>query len=401
MYILLSFIRNIIYYPMKIYHFISSAIDFINRFIQIIIRFKKISIIIFTLMYKKYKLLINNSFKRSIKLIKNKISNNLNTLFNKILVKIGLLNKKTEEQNDKHLKELIKNIIFEEKINIKFDDIIELDEAKDIIMESIVFPKYLPNFYKGLREPFKVILLFGPPGTGKTLLAKSMASEIEGGFFNVKASFFASNWVEESEKLVKILFEMAREHSPSIIFIDEIDSIIRKKDKNIYSNDIKALNEFLMQIDRLTLNDNVRVVAATNKPFDLDEVILRRFQKAIYIPLPSKEGRKKMFKIFLKNNEYERNINFDRLAEITEGYNGTDIYNLCKESSFVTLRKIVHDFKKNNLKIDMKLFKQERIKNKLTSPISYDDILYAFENYKKSVSKESIEKYEKFLRKIS
>ena len=108
-----------------------------------------------------------------------------------------------------------------------------------------------------------------------------------------------------------------------------------------------------------------------------------------------------MFKIFLKNNEYERNINFDKLAEITEGYNGTDIYNLCKESSFVTLRKIVHDFKKNNLKIDMKLFKQERIKNKLTSPISYDDILYAFENYKKSVSKESIEKYEKFLRKIS
>ena len=401
MYILLSFIRNAISYPMKIYNLISSVIDFFNRTIQIIIRFRKISIIIFTLMYKMYKLLINNSFKRNIKLIRNKISEKFHTLFTKILVKIGLFKKVTEEENDKHLKELIKNIIFEEKINIKFDDIIELDEAKDIIMESIIFPKYLPNFYKGLREPFKGILLFGPPGAGKTLLAKSIASEIAGGFFNVKASFFTSKWVEEKEKLVKILFEMAKEISPSIIFIDEIDSIVRIKEKNTHSYDIRILNEFLIQIDRLNLNDNVLVVATTNKPFDLDEVILRRFQKAIYIPLPSKEGRKKMFKLFMKNNEYESCINFDKLAEITEGYNGTDIYNLCKESTYVTLRKIVHDYKKNNSKIDREIFKQEKIQNKLISPISYNDILYAFKNSKKSVSKESIEQYEKFLRKIS
>ena len=192
---------------------------------------------------------------------------------------------------------------------------------------------------------------------------------------------------------------MARELSPSIIFIDEIDSIIRIKEKNTLSYDIRILNEFLMQIDRLNLNDNVLVVAATNKPFDLDEVILRRFQKAIYIPLPSKEGRKKMFKILMKNNDYESNINFDKLAEITEGYNGTDIYNLC--STYVTLRKVVHDYKKNNSKIDREIFKQVKIKNKLISPISYNDILYAFKNSKKSVSKESIEQYEKFLRKIS
>ena len=401
MYILLSFIRSTIYYPMKFYHLISSIIDFINRAVQIIIRFRKISIIIFTLMYKVYKLFINNTFKRSIKLLQNKISEKFHTLFTRILIKIGLIKKITEEQNDKHLKELIKNIIFEEKTNVKFDDIIELGEAKDIIMESIIFPKYFPSFFIGLREPSKGILLYGPPGTGKTLLAKSIASEIAGGFFNVKASFFTSKWVEESEKLVKILFEMAREFSPSIIFIDEIDSIVNKIEENTLSYDIKTLNEFLIQMDKLNLNDNVLVVAATNKPFDLDEVILRRFQKTIYIPLPSKEGRKKMFKLFLKNNEYESSINFDKLAEITEGYNSRDIYNLCKESTYVKLRKIVQDFKKNNSKIDKEMFKQEEIKEKLTSPINYDDILCAFENSKKSVSKESVEQYEKFLRKIS
>lgn len=399
---LFSFIGNTFYYPKKIYNFITKSIDFINHALQFIINMIKIvsSIIIIIVFFKMYKFFRKYSFEKGIKIIINKISEISENLFQAILTRIGLKSKMSEAQNDQHLREQIKSSIIEENINVKFDDIAELDDAKDIIMESIFLPKYIPNFFKGLREPWKGILFYGPPGTGKTLLAKAIASEIKGGFFNVKASSIASKWVGESEKLVKILFEMARLLSPSIIFIDEIDSIARKRSKDTPSYDIKTLNELLVQMDGLNLNDNVLVVGATNRPFDLDEAILRRFQKAIYIPLPSKEGRKKMFKIFLKNNEYENNIDFDYLAEITEGYNGSDIYNLCKESTFVKLRKIIHYYKDHKLKIEKEMFKQDKIKKILTSPISYNDILLSFENSKKSVSNESIEQYEQFLRKI-
>lgn len=399
---LLNHIFDLPSYIGEILEYIQKIISFIITSIKIIIEIIKIAfiIIILILIYKTYKFFKKHSFERGIKIILNNFSELFENIFNKIFSKIGIVKKMTEN-NDEHLKQQINNTIIEENINVKFDDIAELEEAKDIIMEAVFLPKYIPNYFKGLREPWKGILFFGPPGTGKTLLAKAIASEIRGGFFNVKPSSFASKWVGESEKLIKILFEMARKQAPTVIFLDEIDSIARKRNENTFSHDIKTLNELLVQMDGLNSNNNVLVVAATNRPFDLDEAILRRFQKAIYIPLPTKKGRRQMFEIFMKNNEYEKNINFDELAEITEGYNGSDIYNLCKESTFVSLRKIIHYYKENKLKINKEMFKKEKIKNILKAPITYEDMLLAFKKSKKSVSKESIEQYEQFLRKIN
>ena len=282
---LLDHIFGLPSYIGEIFGYINSTISFIISTIKIIIEIIKIAfiIIILILIYKTYKFFKKHSFERGIKIILNNFSELFENIFNKIFSKIGIVKKMTEN-NDEHLKQQINNTIIEENINVKFDDIAELEEAKDIIMEAVFLPKYIPNYFKGLREPWKGILFFGPPGTGKTLLAKAIASEIRGGFFNVKPSSFASKWVGESEKLIKILFEMARKQAPTVIFLDEIDSIARKRNENTFSHDIKTLNELLVQMDGLNSNNNVLVVAATNRPFDLDEAILRRFQKAIYIP---------------------------------------------------------------------------------------------------------------------
>jgi len=387
-------------------NFISTIISIINFIRKLILYAFQILIIliiifIFITIYRIYKYFKKHSFEEGIKKVIDKITSIFENIFNNILSKMGLIKKIKEMKDEEHLIKQIKNTIIEDNLNIKFDDISGLNKAKQIIKEAIFIPKLIPEFFMGLREPWKALLFFGPPGTGKTLLAKAISTEMKGTFFNAKASSFASKWVGESEKLVKILFEMARENSPSVIFIDEIDSIARKRGTDTQTYYTKTLNELLCQMDGLELNNNVLVVAATNRPDDLDEAILRRFQKAVYIPLPDKIARKKMFELFLKNNEYEKNINFDKLATITEGYNGSDIYNLCKESSYVTLRNLINKLEKNNQEINKEIFKDERIKKKLTLPISYDNILSAFKDSKRSVSQESIKQYEQFLDKIN
>lgn len=385
----------------EIFLFFKKIYDYINLIIKYIFLILKIFFLLLaiTYVYKIYKFLKRNSFKQTLNKIGNKISESIENITERLLFKIGIIRQLSEKQNDNHLREQIENEIIEDKLNVKFEDIVDLDEAKEIINESIFLPKYVPDFFKGLREPWKGILLFGPPGTGKTLLAKAIASQTNSFFFNVKSSSFSSKWVGESEKLVKLLFEIAREKTPSIIFIDEIDSIARKRDDKTPSYDLKTLNEFLIQMDGLKNNKNIFIVAATNRPFDIDDAILRRFPKAIYVPLPNKNGRIKMFKNFLKNNKYEENLDFDKIAEYTEGYNGSDIFNLCKESSFMILRKVIKENKKN-FKNERDMFKNDEIKKKLLSPITLDDIMIALKSSKKSVSDESIFQCQKFLEKI-
>ena len=378
--------------------FFYNIIDLVLKYAALIIR---ILLIIFGTFYlwKLLKFLRNNSMKHCITKSLKAVSDSIENLSTNILKKIGLMSNLSKEQNDNYLRIQIENEIIENKLNVTFEDIIDLDEAKEIINESIFFPKYIPEFFKGLREPWKGILLFGPPGTGKTLLARAIASQTRSTFFNVKSSSFASKWVGESEKLVKLLFEIAREKSSSVIFFDEIDSIARKRNDKTPSYDIKTLNELLIQMEGLKMNKNIFIVAATNRPFDIDDAILRRFPKAVYIPLPNLKARKNMFKLFLKNNEYDKSIDFDKLAMYTEGYNGSDIYNLCKESSFIILRKVMSKYRylyKNN----QDMCRNREIKKKLMSPITFDDFMVAIKTSKKSVSDESIYQCQEFLKKI-
>ena len=393
LYQLCEFIENIISFIKKIYSTVAFIIKYMFLAIKIIFL-----VFIITLIYKTVKFFRNHSLKNSLDIMSNKIKDFFDDIVNSILIKIGLIRKLSEKEDENHLKKQIEDEIIEKKINVTFDDIASLKDAKEILMETLFIPKYIPNYFKGLREPWKGLLLFGPPGTGKTLLAKAVACMTKSTFFNVKSSSFASKWVGESEKLVKFLFQFARERSPSIIFIDEIDSIARKRNEQTASHEIKTLNELLMQMDGLEKNENIFIFACTNRPFDLDDAVLRRFQKAVYIPLPDYQSRKTMFKIFLKGNDYKNDINLDKLAKMTEGYNGSDIYNLCKESSYITLRKTI---KESNSKIDENFFKNKIIKNKLLSPISNEDFMEALKYSKKSVSPESIEQYENFLKRMN
>ena len=174
----------------------------------------------------------------------------------------------------------------------------------------------MPDFFVGLRRPWKGVLLYGPPGTGKTLLAKALATQGKTTFFNVSPTTFASKWKGESEKLVRILFEMARFYAPSTIFIDEVDSVGTKRSDGESEASKKVLAEMLVQMDGISemnseedndKNNNkeikpkfVMVMGATNLPWDLDEALRRRFEKRIYISLPNKVGRKQMFNINFK-----------------------------------------------------------------------------------------------------
>ena len=259
-----------------------------------------------------------------------------------------LLNRYPEDEGygpDTELIEMVEREVVDMNPNVSFDDIAELDLAKRALTEAVVLPLLMPDFFVGLRRPWKGVLLYGPPGTGKTLLAKALATQGKTTFFNVSPTTFASKWKGESEKLVRILFEMARFYAPSTIFIDEVDSIGTKRHDGEHEASKKLLAEMLVQMDGISEsnsgangeydNENnkpkfVMVLGATNLPWDLDDALRRRFEKRIYIPLPNSVGRQQMFNINFKGIKLSNDVDIDTLVKKTEGYSGHDISSVCR-----------------------------------------------------------------------
>ncbi|CAH9093296.1 unnamed protein product [Cuscuta epithymum] len=190
------------------------------------------------------------------------------------------------------------------------------------------------------------LLLFGPPGTGKTLLAKAVASESQATFFNVSASSLTSKWVGEGEKLVRTLFSVAISRQPSVIFMDEIDSIMSTRTTNENEASRRLKSEFLIQFDGVTCNsdDLVIVIGATNKPHELDDAVLRRLVKRIYIPLPDAGVRRELLKHRLKGQQFSLpDGDITRLVRETEGYSGSDLQALCEEAAMMPIRELGSD----------------------------------------------------------
>ena len=242
------------------------------------------------------------------------------------------------------LTSIIARDIFIDNPGVRWSDIVGLNGAKRVLREAVVMPLRYPQLFAGkkLLTPWKGVLLHGPPGTGKTLLAKAVAGEGTT-FFNISASTIVSKWRGDSEKLIRVLFELARYHAPSTIFIDELDSIMSKRsseDEHEASRRMKT--EMLTQMDGLVQSDAlVFVLAASNFPFDLDPALLRRLEKRILVPLPELDSREAMFRAFLTPDIASEDIDFRGFAEKTEGYSGSDIKLLCKEAAMEPLRRLM------------------------------------------------------------
>ncbi|KAI3789695.1 hypothetical protein L2E82_02498 [Cichorium intybus] len=281
---------------------------------------------------------------------------------------------------------------------VRFDDVAGLTEAKRLLEEAVVLPLLMPDYFQGIRRPWKGVLMFGPPGTGKTLLAKAVATECGTTFFNVSSATLASKWRGESERMVRCLFDLARSYAPSTIFIDEIDSLCTSRGASgEHESSRRVKSEVLVQVDGVSntgTNEDgsrkiVMVLAATNFPWDIDEALRRRLEKRIYIPLPNFDSRKELIKINLRTVQVAADVDIDDVARRTEGYSGDDLTNVCRDASLNGMRRKIA----GKTREEIKNMSKDEISN---DPIAMCDFEEAISKVQPSVSAADIERHEKW-----
>lgn len=240
-----------------------------------------------------------------------------------------------------------------------------------------------------------MFLLFHTLGTGKTLLAKAVATECGTTFFNVSASTLTSKFRGESEKLLHLLFEMARFYAPSTIFFDEIDSLASARGtQHEHEASRRVKSQLLIEMDGAasTSDDNskiVMVLAATNLPWELDEALRRRLEKRIYIPLPDTIARAALFTLNMRQLKLAEGVDVNELAGLTDGYSGADITNVCRDASMMSMRRAIAGKSAEEIKAMRR--------DEIDMPISKDDFVEALNRVQSSVGKQDLEKYEKWM----
>ena len=245
---------------------------------------------------------------------------------------------------DRKKQDDFEDLIMKEKPNLSWNEVIGLDDAKSALRESIVYPTKRADLFP-LGWP-RGLLFYGPPGCGKTILAAATASEIDGYFVNVDAASMMSKWLGEAEKNVSKLFKMAhalneKEGKPVILFIDEVDSLLGSRSSEI-GGEIRTKNQFLSEMDGVNSKGKdvkLYVIGATNKPWSLDWPFLRRFQKRIYVSLPSLEARQNLFDLYTAPLKKDMRIKTHELAKLFEGYSASDIKDVCQSAQL----KAVHE----------------------------------------------------------
>ena len=253
-----------------------------------------------------------------------------------------------EEQKSQLSQQQAKNdfddLIMKEKPDVSWKEVIGLDDAKNALRESIVYPSKRPDLFP-LGWP-RGMLLYGPPGCGKTILAAATASEIDGYFINVDAASMMSKWLGEAEKNVSKLFTMARgyaekEGKPVILFVDEVDSLLGSRNSEV-GGEVRTKNQFLTEMDGVNGKGKdlkLYVIGATNKPWSLDWPFLRRFQKRIYVNLPTIEARQNLFDLYTEPLKKDVKVRTQMLAKLFEGYSASDIKDVCQSAQL----KAVHE----------------------------------------------------------
>jgi spastin len=286
-------------------------------------------------------------------------------------------------------------------LTTRWSDVVGLQRAKQALQEAVILPMLRPDLYTNLRSPPRAVLLYGPPGTGKTLIVKAVAYESKCTLFSCSASTLTSKWVGESEKLLRALFQVAGSCAPSIIFVDEIDSLLSKRSESEHEASRRFKTEFMVQMDGFKKDtfssiageataNLVLVIGCTNCPWDIDDAIMRRFQRRIYIPLPDAETRKAVLQSIL-NKCKPHSLSKQQLMQLvhrTEGYSCSDLTSVGSDAAFGPLRSLggIEEISKVNPK-DVR-------------PVSFDDFLNALQSYPKSISKASLQRYSQWEKEL-
>uniref|UniRef100_A0A7N0U1E1 AAA+ ATPase domain-containing protein n=1 Tax=Kalanchoe fedtschenkoi TaxID=63787 RepID=A0A7N0U1E1_KALFE len=271
---------------------------------------------------------------------------------------------------DDYENNFVSAVVPADEIGVRFDDIGALEDVKKALNELVILPMRRPELFAhgNLLRPCKGILLFGPPGTGKTLLAKALATEAGANFISITGSTLTSKWFGDAEKLTKALFSFASKLAPVIIFVDEIDSLLGARGGAFEHEATRRMrNEFMAAWDGLRTKDSQRILilGATNRPFDLDDAVIRRLPRRIYVDLPDAKNREKILRIFLAKEKLESDFLYDKLAKETDGYSGSDLKNLCIAAAYRPVQELLESEKAG------------RSESALLRPLNLDDFIQA------------------------